>query len=367
MKLLGIIGTAAVCVVLCSCSEQPPADNPVAEAVDPDVRLAALAGFPVGVAVPADPWPNSLLQSPERKALVSRHFNSLTAENIMKMAYLQPAPGEFAFEHADALVDYARQQDMLVHGHALVWHRQAPDWMNEFDGGPEAFADMLDEHVREVAGHFAGRLESWDVVNEAFTDDDPADYRETIWYDNLGPEYIERAFHVARAADPDADLYYNDYDLSGAAGPAKLERILDMVDDFKARGVPIDGIGFQMHIDTERPDIADMRASFAKAVERGIKVRLSELDVSVNPSNRYTEFTAELAELQRRRYADVVGAYIDTVPPALRGGITVWGITDADSWIAAFDNRQDWPLLFDGNYRPKPALRGMAESLADAR
>lgn len=328
--------------------------------------LHELAEFPIGVAVPAAPWPHSLLDSPERQALVNRHFDSLTAENNMKMKYLQPERGKFTFAHADALVDYAERHGMRMHGHVLVWHTQVPEWMNELEGTAEEFAAVLDAHVGTVAGHFRGRVQSWDVVNEAFLDEVPVEYRPTIWYENLGPGYIERAFRRAHEVAPDADLYYNDYDISGSGGPHKLDRILEMADDFLERDVPIDGIGFQMHIDTESPTREQMQQAFANTVARGLKVRISELDVSVNVGAGHTEFSEELAESQRRRYEQVVRAYLETVPAELRGGITVWGITDADSWIPDFRDRPDWPLLFDADYRPKPALRGMAEGLSGA-
>lgn len=348
------------CLMLAGCPA-PPAGNPEAAAPDARPALKSLAGFPFGVAVPAGPAGNSLLDSPERQSLVNRHFDSLTAENIMKMRYLQPEPGNFVFEHADALVDYAQQQGMLIHGHVLVWHTQAPEWMNDFTGSREQFVRMLETHVRTVAGHFAGRLTSWDVVNEAFDDADPAAYRNTIWYENIGPDYIEHAFRLAREQDRDADLYYIDYDLSDNG--AKLDRVLEMVDDFQARGVPIDGIGFQMHIDTRSPAVEAMREAFARAVERGVKVRISELDVAVNIDSAWSEFTPELAEAQRQRYSDVARVYRETVPPALRGGITVWGITDGDSWIPGFRERPDWPLLWDADFEPKPALDGLVEGL----
>ena len=200
-------------------------------------------------------------------------------------------------------------------------------------------------------------------MNEAFADGDPTEYRRTIWHENIGPEYIEIAFRAARAADPHADLYYNDYDISGSDGPGKLEAILEMVDDFLGRGVPIDGIGFQMHIDTDSPEPAAVREAFAKVVERGLKVRISELDISVNQSRQFAAFNPELAERQRQRYAAVARIYKETVPDEQKGGLTVWGITDGDSWIPGFRERPDWPLLFDAEFRPKPALLGLAEGL----
>lgn len=354
----------ALCLLVGLAARAEPACDP--EAATNGAGLRALAEFPLGVAVPGAPWPHDLLASPERQALVERHFNSITAENIMKMAYLQPAPGRFTFEHADGLVDYAREHGMLAHGHTLVWHRQAPRWMNRYEGSRDDFIELLRTHVATVAAHFAGRLESWDVVNEAFDDGDPPDWRRTIWWENIGPEYVEIAFRAARAADPHAALYYNDYNISGAHGPAKLDRVLVMVDDFLARGVPIDGVGFQMHIDTDAPGPAAMREAFAKVVARNLKVRVSELDVSVNQSRRYQELTPEVAARQARRYAEVARAYVVAVPPGLRGGITLWGITDGDSWIPGFRNRPDWPLLFDADFGAKPAFCGFADGLRTA-
>lgn len=342
--------------------------EPACDALPPAAGLRELADFPVGAAVPGPPWPNDLLASPERQAIVDRHFSSLTAENIMKMAYLQPKRGRFDFAHADALVDYAWRHDLLMHGHTLVWHRQTPDWLGRVEGSRDDFIRLLEAHVQTVAGHFAGRLESWDVVNEAIADardGSPPDWRPTLWFERIGPEYVEIAFRAARAADPYADLYYNDYDISGADGPAKLDRILVMVDDFLDRNVPIDGIGFQMHIDTDAPDGREMRAAFAKIVRRGLKVRISELDVSVNQSRQYDRLTGDTAERQRQRYAEVTRIYKETVPAELRGGITVWGITDGDSWIPGFRKRPDWPLLFDAAFRAKPALCGFAEGLRE--
>jgi endo-1,4-beta-xylanase len=351
-------------ILIGGCDQSAQVDPP--NSGTPSVGLKALAEFPVGVAVPAGKADNSLLGSPQRQAIVATHFNSLTAENIMKMGYLQPDRGSFHFADADALVAHAKAQGMIVHGHALVWHNQAPLWMDEFAGSPDEFRAVLRAHIETVASHFAGQLQSWDVVNEAFTDDDVSTYRDTSWYRNLGADYIEFAFRTAHAADPEADLYYNDYNLSGSNGPQKLDRVLVMLDDFLARGVPIDGIGLQMHIDSDRPSLQDIHQSIARIVDRGVKVRLSELDVSLNRTRLHTELTPELANEQRQRYADVVRLYLDTVPPAQRGGITVWGITDGDSWIPGFHQRVDWPLLFNADFSNKPALAGFAESLRAA-
>ncbi len=357
-----VIVCATVALSGCLKSEQEKDSSSKSE--PSKALLANSVDFPVGVAVPADPWQNSILKSAERQKITTEYFDSITAENIMKMAYLQPEPGNFVFEHADDLVSFAQQNDMVVHGHALVWHTQAPEWMNEMQGSRDDFVRVMTDHVSTVASHFAGRLISWDVVNEAFDDPNPSEYRETIWYKNIGPEYIEMAFKTAHQAAPDADLYYNDYDISGMIGPHKLDRILQMIADFQERNVPIHGLGFQMHIDTEKPALEDIRASFEKAVQTGLKVRISELDISVNATEQYDTFTDELAQRQKQRYQDVVQIYMETVPKAQRGGITVWGIADQDSWIPGFRKRKDWPLLFDSEFQPKPALEGMLNGLS---
>jgi len=326
------------------------------------LSLKSLVNFPIGVAVPAGDADNSLLDSPERQEVVKKHFNSLTAENIMKMMYLHPEANRYNFEQADALIAFAEKHQNLVHGHALVWHTQAPKWMNEYQGSAEDFSQVLSEHVTTVASHFSGKLTSWDVVNEAFTDDEVSTYRDTIWYENIGVSYIETAFRLAREADAKADLYYNDYNLTENTN--KIDRVIEMVDDFQARNVPIDGVGFQVHITTDTPSLDNIKAAFAKVVKRGLKVRISELDIAVNQAEQYSQLTSAVAQIQRQRYAEVVNAYIESVPESLRGGITVWGITDQDSWIPGFKKRADWALLFNEDFTEKAALQGMAEGLS---
>jgi endo-1,4-beta-xylanase len=350
---LAVLLAAALCLAQAQGAEAPAIP-----------ALRDLAEFPIGVAVPAGTAANSVLKSPERQTLVERHFDSLTAENIMKMAYLQPERGVFRFAEADALLDYARAHGMVVHGHALVWHSQTPRWLATIEDSREVWVRELQQQVQTVASHFAGKVLSWDVVNEAFDDTAQTQYRNSQWFSHIGPEFIEMAFRAARAADREALLYYNDYDIEGDIGPQKLDRVLQMVDDFKARAVPIDGVGFQMHIELGKPSITEIRSAFAKVVQRGLRVRISELDIAVNASKEHARLDDAVAQQQRQRYREVMEAYLDVVPAALRGGVTVWGITDSDSWIPGFRRRADWPLLFDAEFHPKPALAGMAEGLS---
>jgi endo-1,4-beta-xylanase len=247
--------------------------------------------------------------------------------------------------------------------------------MTGFSGDAAAWERMMTDHIAGVAAHFAAAnvVVSWDVVNEAFADEDRDgdgryDLRHTIWYDNIGAGFLAAAFRAARAADDDADLYYNDYNLAGV--PAKLDAVLQLVDDFASDPdpVPIDGIGFQMHISLGWPAIGQIRDAFARAAATGLKVKITELDITVNTNGDgnagpLTSLTADIALQQQQRYESIVAAYLEQVPPGQRGGITVWGIADVDSWRRS-QNEYEWPLLFDDAFAPKPALRGFADGLS---
>ncbi|HEY5808576.1 MAG TPA: endo-1,4-beta-xylanase [Povalibacter sp.] len=333
--------------------------------------LHTLAAFPIGVAVNAGNEPRSLLRNDARgaaeRAAVERHFDSLTPGNIMKMSYLHPEQNTFTFAQADELVNYARAHALRIHGHTLVWHAdyQIPNWMRSYSGN---WNTMLQSHVRTIVARYAGRIGSWDVVNEAFADDGDATavngYRNSLFLQKMGPGYIQQAFIAARAADPNAVLYYNDYNIE--AGQQKFTRVLAMVDDFKARNIPIDGIGMQMHINIEWPSTTQIKDAMRRVVQRGLKVRISELDIPVNTfanPNRYATFTAEAAQRQEAKYREVVAAYLEVVPANLRGGITVWGLYDSDSWLIALYGRPDWPLILNDELQNKPATRGFASAL----
>lgn len=291
----------------------------------------------------------------------------------MKMSYLHPAAGTYDYTQADALVAYAAANGIAVHAHTLVWHSdyQVPAFMKTFSGDKAAWLAMLDDHVLHVASHYAGKVASWDVVNEALADG--GGYRNSLFYQHMGADYIEHAFRTARAADANALLYYNDYNTEWDT--AKLQTLTAMLDDFKARAVPIDGVGFQMHVSMDFPSADTIAKSLKAVVDRGLKVKISELDIPINNPNSAaykagdvkTVYTLALGLQQKKRYCEVVKAYMDTVPPNLRGGVVVWGVDDPSSWLIAalFNNKQaDWPLLFDAQYHDKPALRGVADALS---
>ncbi len=313
---------------------------------------------------------------------VKAEFSQITAENIMKMTYMHPAEDTYAFGQADQLVNWAKANGIGVHGHTLVWHSdyQVPNWMKNYSGDAAAFQTMLNTHVKTVAEHFAGELDSWDVVNEVLEPGDNGCWREnSLFYQKLGKDFVANAFRAAREGDPNADLYYNDYSTeNGDPSSAKFACLLELVDELLEADVPITGVGFQMHVQATWPSNANIGKAFKAIADRGLKVKISELDVPVNNPYgttdfpQYSSFTAEAAELQKQRYKAIMQEYLDNVPANLRGGFTVWGVWDGDSWIMTFSqytnaNANDWPLLFtgpqNGPYEAKPAYYGVLEAL----
>lgn len=348
------------------------------------ISLHTLAEFPIGVAVSNTDAPAyNVLTNTSEQAVVEKHFDQMTAGNIMKMKYLEPTQGNFTFNDADAFVDYAERIDMKVHGHALVWHPdyQVPDFMKNWTGTPAEFLTAVTTHVSTVVNHFETKSNviSWDVVNEALADDGSANFRtNSPFYIKSGnsPIYIEKAFLAAREANANVALYYNDFSIE-QNGP-KMDKLVEVITDFQSRGIPLDGIGFQMHVFMDYPSIDAISAAMKKVVAKGLKVKITELDVAVNnpfssgwPAGKISTFTETTALLQKKRYCEIVKAYLDSVPAHLRTGITVWGTTDANTWLNDIyegpkqynGEKIAWPLLFDANYNEKPALRGVADAL----
>lgn len=368
-----------------SSSSSSSSEGPIA--IEPDFDLYAVtpSDFPVGVAVSAANESYSIFNHSDasaRQDVITRHFSQLTAGNIMKMSYLHPQEDTFTFGDADQLVGFAETNGMTVHGHALVWHSsyQVPGFMNNYEGD---FAAMLTEHVTGVVEHFEtdfpGVVTSWDVVNEAVDQGAADGFRRSVFYNELPPaaegdipEYLKVAFQAARDAGPGIDLYYNDYD--NTANTTRLNKTLQIAEALKEEGT-IDGVGFQMHIYMDYPSLSHFENAFQQVVDMGLKVKITELDIAVvNPyggggAPALPEYDEELAADQKQRFCQVAQVYLDTVPAELRGGLTVWGLTDDESWLmnqfanAAGANYDDvWPLLFNADLSAKPALQGVADA-----
>ncbi len=317
--------------------------------------LRTNASFPVGVAV----RPNQLVDSQAAKT-IAREFSQLTAENAMKPKYTWLNEHQYNFGPGDSIVTFAQQHNMRVHGHTLVWHFMPPRWLEEalptYDSAK--LENMLRTYIYTVMGHYRGRVVGWDVVNEVINQEGTG-WRESEYFTTLGDDYVARLFQYARAADPKALLFYNDYDL--VAKPEKLRTTLAMIDDFQARGIPIDGVGLQMHIELSLP-VEQLQTALDELVKRGLRVHLSEVDIKANPRGETNRLTPELAEAQRKLMHEIVRIY-HALPDENKYAITFWGLRDNDSWLNTFTPYQQWPLLFGKNYEKKPMYEGFLEGL----
>lgn len=362
----------------CGSSDQ---NNSTVSAVNVDEttvnRLADFAdGYFVGAALPAGDASNSVLGREDLQEIVVQHFSQITAENIMKPEFLQPSEGEFFYDDADDLIGFAENNGITVHGHTLVWHKRIADFMENCSGEVEC-SGYLTDHITNIVGNYKGRITSWDVVNEAFTDDFGTDstYRNidtsetngvfgSVWYREIGKDYIPLAFTTAHAADPDAELYYNDYNLED--NNTKVTAVLTMVNELIDDNIPIDGIGFQMHISLTEPLIEDIKAALTLATATGLKIKITEIDIRTNSNGSYDSYTNEVAQLLKERYQSIVSTYLEVVPKEQIGGISFWGVSDADSWIPDFYGYPDWPLLFDDELNPKEAIIGVASAMSNS-
>ncbi|WP_240797977.1 endo-1,4-beta-xylanase [Streptomyces sp. F001] len=270
---------------------------------------------------------------------LNTEFNSVTPENEMKWDAVEPSRGSFTYGAADRIVDHAQSRGMKVRGHTLVWHSQLPSWVGSL--GTADLRAAMNNHITQVMTHWKGKIHSWDVVNEAFQDGSSGARRSSPFQDKLGNGFIEEAFRTARAADPAAKLCYNDYNTDGVN--AKSNAVYNMVRDFKARGVPIDCVGFQSHFNSALSVPSDYQANLQRFADLGVDVQITELDIEGSGT------------AQANSYSNVVKACLAV---SRCTGITVWGITDKYSWRAS-----GTPLLFDGNYNKKPAYTAVLTAL----
>ncbi len=275
----------------------------------------------------------------------------------MKWETVQPERGRFDFGPADEIVDWARERDKRVRGHALVWHVQNPKWLEDAEMTRDTAIALLREHITTVMRHYRGRVQEWDVVNEAVEDDRGA-LRDTVWLRLIGPEYIELAFRFAREADPDAKLVYNDYGAEGSG--IKADGVLRLLQRLLQRGVPVDAVGLQGHVPTDR--IPGFERTMARFAALGIDVLFTEVDVrvAVGGDGRPRDGERALRD-QAGRYATLARACVAL--PRCRG-FTVWGVDDAHSWVPQAYPGFGAALPFDGDLRAKPAFGTLRDALA---
>ena len=318
--------------------------------------------------------------------IVQKHFNAIVAENAMKSGELLNEERDYDFTQADELVQFGVDNDMSIVGHCLIWHSQLPRWFCVDENGenvsPEVLKERMRDHIYTVVGRYKGVIKGWDVVNEAILED--GSYRNSQFYQILGEEFIPLAFQYAHEADPDAELYYNDYN---EWYPGKRETVLRLIDTLKVRGLRIDGIGMQGHIGMDRPTLEEYQATINDYANAGVKVLVTELDMSALPEPRriggaeltdreayrreidpYTEGLPEEVSLEwNNRMMDFFNLFLENSDNIIR--VTMWGVTDGDSWKNGFPvrGRTDYPLLFDRDYNPKPVVDQLISELTEQK
>ena len=329
-------------------------------AVDKGLKDYYQSYFPIGVAVS----PQALL-NPAESALILQQFNSLTPENDMKMGPIHPEENRYNWGPADAIVNYAQAHQLRVRGHALCWHEQTPPWLFRNAEGQQASRALLikrlHDHIDAVVKRYKGKIYAWDVVNEAIADDSTQFLRNSEWLQICGPEFIAEAFRCAHAADPQAVLFYNDYNTER---PEKSERIYKLLKQLKAANVPIHGVGLQGHWSLQEPTEKELRRAIERFAALGLKVQITELDVSIYPweknkrEKRPGESDAYTAEAEQRQAAQykmffrVFRDYKDVLT-----GVTFWNISDKYTWLDTYPvpGRKNYPMLFDQQQKPKKA------------
>lgn len=304
----------------------------------------------VGVAVGHD----AFLGDERFRSLVVHDFDTVTFENELKWSEVHVAPGEFDFARADAMLARAERDDLAVRGHTLVWHEQLPSWLDDARLGREQAIELLRVHISTVVSRYAGRVAHWDVVNEPLSHDGSG-LRETVWSRTIGDEYLSLAFEFAHEADPTARLFLNDYD--GSVEGEKYDSLIDLADRLRRDGVPVHGVGFQLHLDG-RLDATTLAGLVQRASDLGLEVAFTEVDDRI-PADAGP---AELAR-QARRLGKV--ASICAAAPAC-STFVVWGLTDGHSWVPTAFPGYGHATLFDADFAPKPAHSAVVSAFTDA-
>ncbi|MBI5940265.1 MAG: endo-1,4-beta-xylanase [Caulobacterales bacterium] len=334
-------------LALAACGREPALGQPIAEP-----PLKSLAPFPIGTCVRAPE-----LADPAYADLAARHFSQLTAEWEMKMEYVVQPDGSFRFDRADAIAAFARQKGMRLFGHTLLWYANEPEGFLKLDESRQSFEGAVRNYVTAMVARYRGLASGWDVVNEPVTENGEG-LRESLWSRKLGQTgQFKVAFEAAKAADPAAVLFVNDYHLESR--PAKLRRYMQLIEQLLREGVPLGGIGCQTHCWSELP-AGSIAATLKALAGFGLPIHLSEMDVSTVQGGMLAN-RAEAEQRQARLYAEAVEAFA-ALPERQQFAFTVWGMRDRDSWLKR-ENAADTPLLFDDLGRPKPAFAAVADGL----
>jgi endo-1,4-beta-xylanase len=312
------------------------------------------------------------------RALIQAQFNAVTPENCMKPGPIQPAEGEWKFEEADALVKFAGENGMEVYGHTLAWHFQTGDWFFK-DGEKKASREValarLKKHIETVVGRYKGKIRGWDVVNEAISDKKEEYLRPTPWLEIVGEDYIEQAFRFAAAADPGAELQYNDY---GIEMPVKRKKTIRLIKSLQAKGVKVDSVGIQGHWQLDKVPFKEIEEAIVAFRKLGVRVAITELDLDVLPrkvegadvsaaekeSKELQEVKGcppEVLKRQAEQYGRLFSLFKKYEKDLVR--VTFWGLNDGRTWLSGWPiKRYNHPLLFDRDSKPKAAFEAVMEA-----
>ena len=370
-KITGALGLTYACAALSACAEATLKDSYADE-------------FLIGTIMPGGLDPDATFtDDPIELGVVARDFNALTAENCMKPMFMQPNEGEYFFKASDYCVDFAEANSMALVGHTLVWHAMTADWFFKDEAGQlpsrELMLERMRTHIDTVVGRYKGRIPYWDVVNEAVLYQgagNSAVFRESPWFKAIGEDYIELAFRHTHAVDPDAKLYYNDYNMTKKE---KVDFVLEMVSGMRAKGVPIHGVGMQGHWVLDWPSSSDIEYALRTFADAGIPVSITELDITVLPdppshsganvtddveyAEKYNPYSQsipdEVLQKQADRYQEIFELFLKYKSNIER--VSFWGTSDSQSWKNSYPmkGRTDYPLLFDRKFNSKPAYHSL--------
>ncbi|MBB4957793.1 endo-1,4-beta-xylanase [Micromonospora polyrhachis] len=327
-------------------------ETPVAAPLAPD--WPALRGLmPSNVRIGTAVNGQALATNARYRAVLTSDFNAVTAENAMKWGQLQPTRDTYVWRASDDLVAFAQENGLAMYGHTLVWHHSVPPWVSE-SWSAEELRELLKQYITTVVSRYRGKIWAWDVVNEVLDED--GSLRDTIWLRKLGPDYIADAFRWAHAADPDARLFINDYGAEGRTG--KADGLLRLIRKLRATGVPIHGVGFQGHLQWDKQPV-DVAGNLQRFADLGIPVAITELDVRIQ-----LPMTPEKLARQAMLYEHMLAACLAV---STCESFTLWGFTDASSWIPHNYPGYGAACLFDTDIRPKLAHSALVRALREGR
>ena len=367
-QIFGLVSCLFVCLsVSCKAIEKS----------QPSLKDALKGKFLMGVAINSD---QAMGKDAAALKIVKQHFNSIVAENCMKSEVIQPKEGEFNFTKSDQFVSFGEKNNMFIIGHTLIWHSQAPSWFfvdkDGKDVSREVMIERMRKHIATVVGRYKGRVQGWDVVNEAINDD--GTFRQSKFYKIIGEDYISLAFKFAHEADPQAELYYNDYSMAHAG---RREGVIKMIKKLQEQGVKVDGIGLQAHLTMDFPTIEDEEKSIIAFAQLGVKQMITEMDLTVIP---FPSLNGGADVSMSYKYKKEMNPYPDGLPDSVAtkwnnrmndffklflkhhdkiSRVTVWGVSDGQTWRNDWPivGRKDYPLLFDRNYKAKPIVDAIIE------